>query len=177
MKIKRIIVLSLLVFILFILQHTLLNVIKLGNVTPNICLVLVITIAYCNGSGYGAVFGFIMGFIYDVFFGTFLGFESMLYVLIGYLTGLLHETFFDFNFNLKIPSLLFGIGCFIHNIVYYFFFYLLNGDLNFTIYLKQLIIPETIYTIVLGLIIYRLLFLIDQKLSLDERKADGYFVS
>lgn len=153
------------------------NYIKLANVSPNICLILIITIAYCNGPVYGTVFGFVMGFLMDVFFGGILGFYSILYVITGYLSGLLNKLFFDYNFELKIPSLLFLTSSIIHNLVTYIFFFLLNGDLNFAYYLKKIIIPEIIYTFIAGVIIYRILYMIDQKISLDERKADGYFVS
>lgn len=161
----------------FLLQFTLIEKIQIGNAVPNICLILIVSIAYFNGSSYGAVFGFIIGLLYDIFFGTFLGFYSLLYVLIGYLIGFFNKTFFDLNFDLKLPAIFICVSGFIYNLVTYVCFYLLNGDLNFKYYLINLIIPEIIYTLVVGIIIYRLLFLIDQKLSLDERKADGYFVS
>lgn len=177
MKIKRTLVTILSVIIFFILQNTVVNYIKLGNISPNICLILVITIAYCNGSVYGTVFGFIVGFLFDIFYGNFFGFYSILYVLTGYLCGLFNKWFFDYNFELKIPSLMFLASCFIHNVVTYVFFFLLDGDLNFVYYCRKIIIPEIIYTFIAGVAIYRILYMIDQKLSLDERKADGYFVS
>lgn len=177
MRIKRAIITFILVLVFFILQYTLVNKIQLGNVTPNICLILIISIAYCNGPGYGTVFGFIMGFLCDVFFGIFLGFYSLLYVLTGYLCGLMNKSFFDYNFELKIPSILFLSTGLFHNLVTYICFYLLDGELNFKYFLWDRIVPEVLYTLIAGVFLYRILFMIEQKLSLDERKADGYFVS
>ena len=177
MRLKRTLITILFVIAFFVLQSTLVNYIKLGSVSPNICLILIITIAYCNGPVYGTVFGFIMGFLFDIFFGNFLGFNSILYVLTGYLCGLLNKFFFDYNFELKIPSMMFLASSLIHNLITYICFFLLDGDLNFIYYLKKIIIPEIIYTFIAGVFIYRILYMIDQKISLDERKADGYFVS
>lgn len=177
MKIKRTLITILFVIAFFSLQNTLVNYIKLGNISPNICLILITTIAYCNGSVYGTVFGFIMGLLFDIFSGGFLGFYSILYVITGYLCGLLNKFFFDYNFELKIPSLMFLSSSLIHNLLIYVCFFLLDGDLNFLYYFKKIVIPEIIYTFIAGVFIYRILYMIDQKISLDERKADGYFVS
>lgn len=177
MRIKRVITVFILLIACFILQNTLVNYITFGNVRPNICLVLIITIAYFNGSTYGTVFGFIMGFLFDTFFGSIFGFYSLLYVVTGYLCGLLNKTFFDYNFELKLPSALIIVSSLVHNIVIYSCFFLLNGDVNFKYYLTKIFIPEILYTLIIGSLFYRILYMIEQKLSLDERKADGYFVS
>lgn len=177
MRIKRAVVTLILVILFFVLQNTLLNYIKFSSACPDICLILIVTIAFFNGSSYGTVFGFIMGLLCDVFLSGFPGFYSLLYVLTGYLCGLLNKTFFDYNFELKLPLILFSVTCLVHNFITYIFFYLLNGDLNIKYYFQNLILPEVLYTLIAGALIYRVLYMIDQKLSLDERKADGYFVS
>ena len=177
MRVKRILITFLLVIIFFILRNTIVNYIELGNVSPDICLILIVTIAYCNGSAYGTVFGFIMGILLDIFFGNFLGFYSLLYVITGYLCGLFHKSFFDYNFELKLPSALIILSSLVHNLIIYVCFFLLDGDLNFKFYFWKRIVPGVLYTFIAGALIYRILYTIEQKLSLDERKADGYFVS
>lgn len=177
MKIKRFIVLLLFDIFFFILQSTVVNKIQLGNVVPNICLILIVSIAYFNGSSTAVFHGFIIGLLFDVFFGDFIGLFSLFYVLTAYLCGLFHKTFYDYNFDLKLPTILFIASCLAHNMITYVCYFLLDGDLSFRTYLYDFIIPDLLYTVIAGSIIYRFLFLLDQKLSLDERKADGYFVS
>lgn len=147
------------------------------GIIPNMLLILIVSIAFCNGPVYGAVFGFMCGLLYDVLFGNILGFYSLLYVINGYLVGLCGKVFYDYNFQLKFPILLISISTLAHNLITYIFFFFIKGDLNFKTYLSNLIIPEIIYSIILGCVLFRFFFLLEQKLSLDERKADGYFVS
>ena len=118
-----------------------------------------------------------MGLFYDIYFGDLLGFYSLIYVLNGYLVGISGKLFYDYNFQLKMPLLLIGVSCLAQNLLTYSFYFLIKGDLKFKIYMKELIIPEIIYSLLAGAIIFRIFYLIEQKLSLDERKADGYFVS
>ena len=177
MKVKRIIIYILLLFVLFILQCSVVNKISLAGITPDICLVFILSISYLKGSSYGAGFGFLMGLLFDIYCGYFLGLYCLVFVFIGFAAGKFNKDYFDYNFDLKVPLLIIGLGDFLYNLAMYAICFLLFGDMKFLYYLRHLVIPAAIYTMIAGALLYRILFLIEQKLSTDERKADGYFVS
>ena len=52
-----------------------------------------------------------------------------------------------------------------YSLLVYVLQFLLRVRLDFPAYLRQIILPEMVYTMVLSLIVYRLLFKINQKLT------------
>ena len=177
MKLKRIAVYIGLLFILFVLQCSVFGKLRLAGVMPDLCLVLILSLAYFRGSSWGVVFGFLTGLLYDLFSGYMIGVSCLIFLLLGFAAGKCNKDYFDYNFDLKVPLLLIGAGDFLYNLYMYAVSFLLFGDTKFLYYLRHIMLPAMIYTVLAGALLYRVLFLIEQKLSTDERKADGYFVS
>ena len=64
-------------------------------------------------------------------------------------------------------SLCYGIYC-------YLFSFFLRGRLNFLFYLNRIIIPEALYTILITILLYRILYLLNQKMNrFDKRSIDS----
>ena len=58
----------------------------------------------------------------------------------------------------------------------YAFQFLLRGRGIFSFYVRRVIIPEMIYTVVVTLVVYRLLLLLNRKLEKAEQRSVGSFV-
>ena len=67
---KRGIVTAVLVFICFILQTSVFELIKLAGITPNILLILISSVAVMRGQKPGMIVGFFCGLLMDIFYGS-----------------------------------------------------------------------------------------------------------
>ncbi len=63
-----------------------------------------------------------------------------------------------------------------YNLYIYVFRFLIRGRLNVFYYFKELVIPETIFTVVTTLFIYRLLLYIDRRITEFENGRDTTIV-
>ena len=55
------------------------------------------------------------------------------------------------------------------------FIYVMRGKANLLFFLKALVIPEVIYTVTLSLVLYQLIYLINERLELREKKTRNIF--
>ena len=75
-----------------------------------------------------------------------------------------------------IPLILSIANEFAYNLYVYIFRFLLRGRLNFMYYFRELMVPETIFTVVTTLFLYRLLLFINRKLKDYESGRDTTLV-
>ncbi len=118
--------------------------------------------------------GFLGGILSDLFFGSALGFTALLYVIIGYCCGFCYRIFYDDD--VKMPVILIAVSDIGYGIAMYAFQFLLRGRVDFLFYVRRVIIPEMIYTVVVTLVVYRLLLLLNRKLEKAEQRSVGSFV-
>lgn len=152
---KKIIVSFALIIISYILQTTLMPAISLANVCPNLILIVIAYIGYINGRTYGMFMGLIVGLLYDCQYATIIGLYGLLYMSIGYLSGICHKIYFREDYTLpvflvSINSLLFGCSIYVCE-------FLLRSRLEFKYYFINVILPEAIYTVLLSIIVYKLI--------------------
>lgn len=140
--------------------------------TPNLILILAVFTGFLAGSNYGIVSGFFGGLLIDTYMGQTLGFHSLIFLLLGYAGGCVREYFYDRD--ILCPLILVGTGDFIYNFIYYVFYFLLNGYLDLTYYLKTVMLPELAVTLFVGVIFYYLFYLIHRKLIKPERRDDEF---
>ena len=110
----------------------------------------------------------------DVFWGNILGFYTLLFSVIGYLNGSFRRLFYDDD--IKLPIALIAVSELIYGLVTYFCMYLLRGDFAFEAYLRQIIMPELVYTILVTLILYQIILHINKKLEAEEQRSASKFV-
>jgi rod shape-determining protein MreD len=83
---------AVLLFLAVVVQVTVMGSIQILNGTPNLVLVLLLTIALLRGSVFGAIGGFWAGFLLDTAYLETLGVTSLLLTLAGYWIGRYGET-------------------------------------------------------------------------------------
>ena len=115
-------VLLLLIIVSFFLQCTLMKGIAVGSVSPNLLVVLCVSI--------GLMCGRSSGFFYKIYYDD----------------------------DIKVPILLTVVGDFAYNFFTFVFLFLLQGNTDFFFYLRRVIIPEIIYTLVLAALVYRIYY-------------------
>lgn len=170
---RRIITLALLILVSFLLQTTLFHFFEFAGVVPNLLLILTMSFGLMRGRKEGLLVGFFCGLLADIMFGFAIGPYAMLYMYIGYVNGLFQKRFYPDD--IKLPMLLIGGSDIIYNLFVYLVMFLLRSRFHFIYYLKAIIIPELVYTMVVSIFIYIALLKINQKLEVFEKRSAKKF--
>lgn len=164
----RKIVLIVLISICFVLQTTTFQTLSFANIGPNLLIIVVTSFGLMRGKKEGMYIGFFSGLLIDIFCGFYLGIYALLYMYIGYISGLFQKRFYPED--IKQPLLLIAGTDFVSNFVIYFVLFLTRGRYDFLYYLIHIMIPELVYTMVITMFFYFLLLKINQKLEAYEKR-------
>ena len=163
MKIK-VLIYAVCIFLLVLLQSTLLNYIRIYDVKPNLLLVFVICVALLQGNVEGSIIGFLTGLTQDMLFGRILGFYAILGLYTGLIIGSFNKRLYRDNFFVV------TFFTFVVSLVYEELVYLLNtikpvldGNADLLFALKNVVLPEAIYNSVASIFIYILVIKLDER--------------
>ena len=171
---KRVFVHFILIIFCFIIQSTLLRGIQLGPVVPNLVLMIVSCFGFMRGKREGLLVGFFSGLLLDVFYGGgILGAYALIYMMVGYMNGFFNRIFYPED--IKLPIFFVGFSGIIYSSVIYVFMFLLRRRFDVFAYVKQVAIPEIVYTVLATLVLYRPVLYINSLLEEDERKTEVIF--
>ncbi|HJD42121.1 MAG TPA: rod shape-determining protein MreD [Candidatus Mediterraneibacter quadrami] len=174
MKIRRIIVTAVILLAAYLLQTAMFPALEIAGVKPNFMLIVTASFGFMRGSREGMLVGFVSGLMIDIQSGDMIGYYALIYLAAGYLNGIFEQIYFDED--IKLPLFLIAGSDLLYGMTIYFLSFLLRSDFNFLYYMNRIIIPETIYTIVITLIVYPLLLYINQCLEEAEKRSAGRFV-
>lgn len=163
---RRKLILAVLILLAFILQGTLFQALSIASIVPNLLLILTVSFGFMRGKKEGLFVGFFCGILIDIFYGNVIGFYALLYMYIGFLNGFLYKIFFDED--VKVPMVLVSVSDIFYGIVVYGLRFLLRGRLDFFSYLRHIIIPEMVYTVLITAIVYRFLYRLNRWLTENE---------
>ena len=164
----RKIVLFLIISICFVLQTTTFQSISIANIAPNSLIIVVAAFGLMRGKTEGMYIGFFSGLLVDIFCGFYLGIYALLYMYVGYLTGLFQKRFYPED--IKFPLLIISACDLITNIIIYLVLFLTRSRFDFGYYFLNIILPELVYTMIMTLFLYLLLLKINQKLEAFEKR-------
>lgn len=172
---KRIITIFILIMLSFIAQSTVFQVVSFGGIVPNIMLMITSCFGFMRGKREGMYVGFFTGIVVDVFYGGgMLGLYAFLYMIIGYTNGFFHRIFYPED--VKLPIFFIAISDGMYCGLSYVILFLLRTKMNFFSYLRHIILPEVIYTVLITLIFYRVVLKINTILEAEEKKKEAKFV-
>ncbi len=160
---SRAVVTGILILAAFLLQNNIFAALPIIRTTPNLLLLVTVTFGLLHGKLTGLAVGFFAGLLMDMFGGTLLGQYALILSVLGYASG-----FFTPYFFLEYVTLPMGVcaGC---ELIYGFYVYvigfLLRGRLNLPYYFRTIMPQETIYTVVLLVVVYRFLMFVNRKLE------------
>jgi len=171
---KRKIITICMILVCFLLQCTLFQGLKLGSVAPNLLIIITSSFGFMRGKKEGMLVGFISGLLVDIMFSDLIGFYALVYTLLGYANGFFRKIFYDED--IKLPLILIAASDFIYGHIVCVFMFIMRSRFGYFHYLKSIIIPELIYTILVTLLLYQLIRIINRKLESEEQRSASKFV-
>lgn len=157
------------IILLFLLQTAFFPKISFLSVVPNLLLILTVCCGFVNGKKSGLFTGFFCGLLIDIFYSNLFGFYALVYMLIGYLNGMLYNIYYDDD--VKVPMVLVAVSDLMYGCLIYGTQFLLRGRIHFFYYLQHIIIPEVVITTLMTLLLYRIFYTLNQKVS-DSREGE-----
>ena len=173
-KIVRFLCTFLVIMFGYFLQNGLFSSLLFLQTIPNVLLFLTVTYGFLRGPYVGIVTGAFCGFLCDVSGGTLIGFYALIYLYLGWFSGMFNRFFYlD---EIVLPLILCGICDFIYGCYVYLFRIFLHGNFNFPLYLQKIILPEVVYTIVIAIVLYRMVLFLHNKCDELEKRSARKFV-
>lgn len=164
----------LIMFLCFLLQSTLFKHLSFGGIGPNLLLIATTSVGFMRGEKQGLLAGFVSGLFVDIFFGDVIGLYAMIYMYIGFLNGKFSRIFYPED--LKLPLALITLSDLSYGMICYIILFLLRGRFNFPYFFLHIILPETVYTIVMSIILYPIFLTLYKRLNVDEDRSEADFV-
>ena len=167
------IVLFIIITICYLLQTTIFHWFSFANIVPNLMIIVVSSFGFMRGKKEGMWVGFFCGLLVDIFCGFYIGVYALIYMYVGYINGLFQKRFYPDD--IKLPLLLISGSDVACNLVIYVLMFLLRSRFHFFYYLKAVIIPELVYTMVISIFLYILLLKINQRIEVIEKRRAKKF--
>ena len=158
---KRVIILGILITICFVLQTALFPFLEIAGIAPDLMLILTVSFGLMRGRKEGMLVGFFCGFLYDVYFGYAIGPFMILYMILGYCNGFFHRLYLVEDVLLPIIIIL------VDDLIFNFATYVI-----FATYLKDIILPEMIYTALITLIVFKFFAFVNKTLKKMEKASE-----
>ena len=169
---RRKAVIAVLIILCFILQCTVFQALALAGISPNLLLIVTTSLGFMRGEKEGMAVGFFCGLLTDIFFGSLFGFYALLYMFLGYGSGLFHMMFYDED--IKLPMVWIALSELVYGLSVYFFMILMRSKIDFGFYFTHIILPELVYTVALTLVMYRLIRRLNRMLERWEEPPSEY---
>ena len=164
---RRYLTVFIMILVCFLLQSTIFQGLAFGGIVPNLLIVLTASFGFMRGEWEGMLIGFLCGLLCDICFGDVIGLQALIMMYMGYLNGKFSGIFYPED--IKLPMALIIISDFTFCLVCYILMFLLRGRLHFIYYLKTIILPETVYTTIVTLLLYPVILKINVKLESREK--------
>ena len=158
----RVISLGALIILNYAFESTILQNFAIFGVAPNISLIMIISYGLLRGEIEGGFFGIFSGLIHDIMGAQFIGLHAGLGLLFGFAAGFPFKDYFKDNYLL--PLIITAATSLAYQFLFYVFAFALRGRLEFWFYLWSIILPSTIYTALLAIPVYMLIFVINARL-------------
>ncbi len=160
---KRKIVTILLILICFLLQSTVFKTLAIASISPNLMIIVTSAFGFMRGKKEGLWVGFVCGLLEDIFYGRLLGMHAMIYMYIGYANGYFNHIFY--GEDIKLPISLIAVSELVYGFGMYVIMFVMRSRFAFTYYVTRIILPELLYTIIITLVFYRMIYAVNHKLE------------
>ena len=160
---KRRIVTVLIILIGFLFQCTVFKTLSIGSISPNLMVIITSSFGFMKGKKEGLWVGFFCGLLEDIFYGRLLGMHAVIYMYIGYANGYFNHIFY--GEDIKLPIFLISASELAYGLGHYVIMFMMRSRCAFFYYLTRIILPELLYTIVVTLLFYRLIYGVNRRLD------------
>ena len=172
--IRKIVIIALIIVVAYLLQTAIFSHLALANVTPNILIIVTSAFGFMRGRKDGMMVGFFCGLLLDLSSGSYFGMYALIYLLVGYLNGLFEKLFY--GDDIKLPIILIGVSDLIYSVIVYIVLFLFKGRFDFLFYLRSVILPEIVYTILVSIVLYFILYKLNVLIDKPDKRSRGRFV-
>ncbi|MBQ2287381.1 MAG: rod shape-determining protein MreD [Lachnospiraceae bacterium] len=166
---RRILFYIAMVIVGYFLQTGIFTELALGGIVPNLFVICTVSIGMIRGKKEGCLIGFVFGILMDALYAMYFGVYALLLAIMGYVAGYVQQIFYEEDMTL--PIVMIGLADLLYGIIIFLFSFFPRGRTNFLFYLGHIILPETIYTLILAVFIYRLITFINRKI---EKGSENY---
>ena len=163
-------VMAISLIVAFALQSTIFLKFNNNVVVPNLMIIFTATMGIMHGNKTGMIVGFCCGLLSDIFFGPVIGMYALIYTYIGFMNGFVNRIFNPEALKLPITMIL-GSDL-IYSLITYLFLFVLRSRFHFLTYLKSVIIPELIFTILFTIVMYPLTLAVYNAFEKREGRGD-----
>ena len=149
---RRVIRYSIVSLLLILVQTTLLRLVSLEGITPDILTIWVVYIAIKEGQLSATLCGFCIGLLFDLVTGNFIGLSALTKTLCGFLAGYFYgenKTMLTLS-SYRFPLIVF-LASFVHNTIYFIIF-TRGSEIGLVSAVTEFGIATTLYTAVLTLL-------------------------
>lgn len=167
---KRFLINVLLLVLAFTIQNCVIPLIPFLSASPNLLLILTFSFGFIYGKEVGMYYGLVAGILLDLFYSGPFGFFTLLFVNVGYFNGICTKYYYEDYINL--PLVMSLVNELIYNVYIYVFRFLIRNRLDIFYYVREIVIPETIFTVVTTLLIYRFFLFTNRRLEEMENRRD-----
>ena len=167
---NRILITVLLLVLAFTIQNCVIPLIPFLSASPNLLLILTFSFGFIYGKEAGMYSGLVAGILLDLFYSGPFGFFTLLFVNVGYFNGICTKYYYEDYINL--PLVMSLVNELIYNVYIYVFRFLIRNRLDIFYYVREIVIPETIFTVVTTLLIYRFFLFTNRRLEEMENRRD-----
>lgn len=172
---RRAITNILIILLAFVLETSVFPFLPFMVVAPNLLLIVVFTIGFVYGEGEGIMYGILAGLLMDAFYSGPFGYFTVIFGWIGFMNGFFTRFYFDEYIFL--PILMCGINEVIYNLLLFVVRFILREKTDFVYYLKSIILPEIMLTIIFAIILYKPILMLNAKLKrIDETKKGNKLI-
>lgn len=137
--------------IIFVLQSTLLSFIEIKGVKPDILLIVIVIFSVFGGSLEGSIYGLIGGILQDIFFGHAVGFNMLIYMLIGFIFGEISKNLFKEKFVTVMSMVV--LATFIKHVIYILLMVIMDSLVPLSPLIFAILI-EAFYNAIISYIIF-----------------------
>ena len=168
---RRILINVLLLVVAFTIQNCVFPLIPFLTATPNLLLILTFSFGFIYGKEAGLLYGLFAGILLDLFYSGPFGFYTLLFINIGYFNGICTKYYYEDYITL--PLILSLVNEVVYNLYIYVLRFLIRNRLDILYYVKEIVIPEMIFTVVTTLLIYRFFLFTDRRLrEMEDRNRN-----
>lgn len=163
---KHVISTTIVILLAFVLQTTVFQALSLADVVPNLLLIVTAACGYMGGEKEGLLVGLCCGLLNDLFFGDIIGLYALIFMFIGYINGIFNKIYY--TKDLIMPLVLISISDLLYNLYYFITEFLLRGRLDFVFYMRRIILPEMVYTVLTAVLLYKLLHMLRRSMKKED---------
>ena len=152
------------IVVALVIQLTLINSVTILGIKPDLILIVIVVFSLLKGAKEGTISGFTSGLLQDIFSTGLLGINALAKTVIGFTCGILKEKIFYEHILFLIPVITF-IASFMQSILIFLLLHAFGIEYNLAWSLKQVTLPEALYSSLLSPFIFLVINKLFQKIK------------